>query len=107
VSLCTGISLHSESNFFTGFANDVSEGGVFMATTDVLAVGSEIEVSFTLPGGDKIEATGMVRWVRELDELNLDNFPGMGIGFTSIAKSSLDAIRGFIESREPMFFPES
>ena len=107
ISVCTEISLGSESNFFTGFTGDISEGGVFMATVEVMPVGTEVEVSFTLPTGAKIDAKGQVRWVRELDILNPEQFPGMGIQFTQVPASSVAAIHQFANEREPMFFPES
>lgn len=107
VSLCTEISLASESNFFTGFTNDISEGGLFMATVDVMPIGTEVDVSFSLPSGHKIAAKGEVRWVRDIDELNPENFPGMGIRFTDVNSASVQAIHQFAAEREPMFFPES
>lgn len=106
-SLCAEITLGSDSNFFTGFTNDVSEGGVFVATVNVLPLGTQIDLAFSLPGGPRIEGKGEVRWVRELDDRNPEVFPGMGIRFTEVAATSVAAIHAFAAQREPMFFPES
>jgi uncharacterized protein (TIGR02266 family) len=105
-ALCAEISLGSDSNFFTGFTNDISEGGLFVATVELLPIGSQIDLVFTLPNGPRIEGKGEVRWVRELDELNPEVFPGMGIKFTELSPASVRAIHAFTEHREPMFFPE-
>ncbi|MBL8957899.1 MAG: TIGR02266 family protein [Myxococcaceae bacterium] len=107
VSLCAEISLGSDSNFFTGFTNDVSEGGVFVATINVMPIGTQIDISFQLPGGPKIEGKGEVRWVREFDDRNPEVFPGMGVQFTDIPLPSVQAIHSFTQQREPMFFPEA
>ena len=106
IALCTEITLGSDSNLFTGFTGDISEGGVFMATVEVMPIGTTVDVSFTLPSGAKVEAKGEVRWVRELDVLNPDQFPGMGIHFTQVPASSVAAIHQFANEREPMFFPD-
>ncbi len=104
--LCTEISLGSDSNLFTGFTNDVSEGGVFVATVNLMPLGSHVDVSFSLPGGAKVEAKGEVRWVRVLDERQPDVFPGMGIQFVDIPMPALSAIKSFANDREPMFYPD-
>lgn len=107
VSLCAEISLASDSNFFTGFTNDISEGGVFVATVNLLPIGTQIDLSFSLPGGPKIDGKGEVRWLREFDEKNPETFPGMGIRFLDIPAPSVTAIHAFAQHREPLFFPES
>lgn len=105
-SLCAEITLGSDSNFFSGFTNDISEGGVFVATVNLLPLGTPIDLAFNLPGGPRIEGKGEVRWLREFDERTPDAFPGMGIKFTDIPLPSVAAIHAFAEQREPMFFPE-
>ena len=107
ISLRTEITFHSESNFFTGFTNDISEGGVFLATVNVMPVGTEVELRFSLPGGRQVEARGEVRWVRELDERDSGTLPGMGIRFTMVPTWCVQAIRQFEQEREPLFFPET
>ena len=107
VRLCTEVSLASDSNFFTGFTNDVSEGGLFVATVNLLPIGTQIDLAFSVPGaGARIEGRGEVRWVREHDERNPESFPGMGIAFTWLAPPSVEAIHAFTVTREPMFFPD-
>ncbi len=52
-----------------------------------------------------IEADGHVAWVRELNELNPDMVPGMGIVFDALAPADQRAIDDFIQRRQPMFVP--
>lgn len=107
VSLVTEIAMGSDSNFFTGFTNDVSNGGVFVATFELLPVGSLLDLSFALPGGARIAVRGEVRWVRELDAGDPDVFPGLGIGFVDLPPDAVRAIQAFTAKRDPLFFPDA
>ena len=40
----------SEHNFFTGFMENISSGGLFVATYGLMEIGQRLEVSFTVPG---------------------------------------------------------
>jgi uncharacterized protein (TIGR02266 family) len=108
LSLTAEVGLRSESNFYTGFSDDVSEGGLFIATYALLPVGAKVEVSFWLPSGHEIIATAEVRWVR--DPRRSDDHghisPGMGVRFTDLSSDHLEAIRTFTEMRPPMFFDD-
>jgi uncharacterized protein (TIGR02266 family) len=104
--LCTEISLGSDSNLFTGFTNDVSAGGVFVATLELMPIGTHVDVAFNLPGGQHIEGRGEVRWLREHDDRNPEAFPGMGIQFVDLPLTAVGAIQQFAAEREPMFFPD-
>lgn len=106
VSLQAAIDLHSDTNFFSGFSTDLSVGGLFVATVAHAPIGSEIDLSFTLPTGEKIAAKGVVRWTREVNDKTPHVFPGIGVQFVGLAGESLAIIERFIADREPMFFPD-
>ncbi|MDH5493816.1 MAG: PilZ domain-containing protein [Myxococcales bacterium] len=97
------LGLHSETNFFTGFGGDVSEGGIFVATYERLPVGAELTVHLVLPSGYALSALGRVRWVREALERNSALQPGLGIGFERLEPADLRAIQEFTREREPLF----
>lgn len=107
VRLQTALDLHSESNFFQGFSNNVADGGLFVATVKRLPPGTSVEVQFTLPGGKKLQARGVVRWTREVNDRTPDIFPGVGVQFSELAGETAEAIHQFVTEREPLFFPES
>ncbi|MCC7535514.1 MAG: TIGR02266 family protein [Deltaproteobacteria bacterium] len=96
VSLETTIGMHSESYFYAGRAQDLSDGGIFVATYATLPVGTEVTVSFLLPDGRPILATGIVRWTREARETS---GPGVGVAFDGLARETLEAIRGYVAGR--------
>jgi uncharacterized protein (TIGR02266 family) len=99
------VDMESDHNFFTGFSSDISEGGIFIATVNILALGSEVELSLQLPKGGKIAVRGKVRWIRE-PEADQRSVPGMGIQFSDLTAESRMAIDTFIGKRDPIFFED-
>jgi uncharacterized protein (TIGR02266 family) len=100
------VDLHSDDNFFVGFANDISVGGLFVATHDALPRGATIELVFTLPDGTRVEAEGEVRWTREYNDRVPFEFPGIGIQFKRIAKEHVEAIGRFVSQRDAIFYDD-
>ena len=106
VAIEADIGFQSDSNFFTGFSEDISAGGVFIATFEILAIGSILQVNFTMPDGYLISTPGIVRWVREYNELAEDAEPGMGIQFDGLAENDKTIIESYLSQREPIFYDE-
>jgi uncharacterized protein (TIGR02266 family) len=104
-SLEVDIGFASETNFYSGFSGDVSDGGLFVATWTLLPVGTELLLSFVLPGGRQVSAKGRVQWTRECrDDENVT--PGMGVSFDEdMNDADLEAVRAFVARREPIFHP--
>ena len=98
--------MSSGDNFFNGFSTNISDGGVFIATVTQLPIGTEMDLSFSLPSGEQIKAHGVVRWTREVNDKTPDIMPGLGVQFTQIDEAALAAIQDFVRDREPMFFPD-
>ncbi|MBK6849928.1 MAG: TIGR02266 family protein [Proteobacteria bacterium] len=102
------ISLTSEHNLYAGIANDISEGGVFVATYQPLPVGTEvaIELSFEGVGGPRLRVNGEVRWHRG-DKVASRAAPGMGLRFIDLQDDLRQWIAEFVRQREPEFFDET
>ena len=100
------VDLSSDSNFFTGFSTNISEGGLFVATIHSLPRGTPVELVFSIPGGGKINVRGVVRWTREVNDKEPSIFPGVGVQFLDLSPETVAAISGFVTSREPLFFPD-
>ena len=97
------LTLESESNFYMGLAENLSEGGLFIATHSVKPMGMQIQVSFKLPHvAEPIQAMGVVRWTREYSETS-DTMPGMGVRFERVASHHVEQIREFLAARAPLF----
>lgn len=93
------IGMFSESNFYAGLTEDISEGGLFVATHAPLAVGTKVNVRFTLPAVREIETEGTVVWVRQPVAGN----PGMGIQFKQLSPEDAATIQRFIAKRPPLY----
>lgn len=106
-SVYVGIDVYSDHNFYTGFSLNMSEGGLFVATHNLVAVGSLVVIHMTLPFEDApIVTLAEVRWTRDFVE-GSDTPPGLGLQFVEIDESGLDKVRRFVSTvREPLFFDE-
>lgn len=94
------VSLYSESNFYAGFTENLSAGGLFIATHNLLKIGEKIDLTVTMPNDKKVIAHGVVRWIRVYNEAS-DAPPGMGIQFLSLEGD--DLIKDFLAARAPLF----
>ncbi|WP_375742732.1 TIGR02266 family protein [Corallococcus interemptor] len=106
VRMHTTIDTRSDSNFFTGFSMDISEGGIFIATVEAVPRGTPVELDFTLPGGRPLTVNGVVRWARDGNDRTPDLMPGVGVQFTTLPPEVAHAISSFVATRDPMFYPD-
>jgi uncharacterized protein (TIGR02266 family) len=106
IPMQTQVDMSSDSNVFTGFSTNLSEGGVFVATVDLLPVGTPVDLTFTLPGNTRITVKGEVRWTREIDDRVPDVFPGVGVRFVELGMDAAQALHRFVAEREPLFYPD-
>lgn len=100
------IGATTESNFFVGFSGEISEGGVFLGTYEVLPLGTAIDLLVTLPGGFETRIDGHVAFARDPLDFSADAQPGMGIRFDRLAQDQRDLILRFIRKRAPMFYDD-
>ena len=100
------VSLGSEHNFYAGFVENLSAGGVFVATHLLRPVGEVIELSIHISeAGSTVKGTGEVRWLREYNETS-DVPPGMGVKFLDLEDGAENAIEHFLAQRDPLFFDD-
>lgn len=100
------VTVTSEHNFYAGFVENMSHGGLFIATHQLKPVGERLEFSVHLPGSDEpIRGIGEVRWVRVYSESS-NVPPGMGIRFLNLDDASTARIEAFLAQREPMFYDD-
>jgi uncharacterized protein (TIGR02266 family) len=104
VSMCAEVDLSSDSNFYAGFSTNLSEGGLFIATVSAPPKGTQVELSFTLPGGDRLKARGVVRWTREVNDNLPDMMPGAGVQFVDLPPEVAQSITEFVMLRDPLFY---
>jgi type IV pilus assembly protein PilZ len=105
-SVVLDVTVSSEHNFYAGFVENMSVGGVFIATHQLKPVGDRVELHVNLPGLDQpIRGKGEVRWIRVFsEESNVP--PGMGIKFDALDAADVRSIEQFLAQREPLFYEE-
>ncbi|MDB4967531.1 MAG: Signal recognition particle receptor protein FtsY [Myxococcales bacterium] len=105
VPLEVEVTLESDHNFFTGVAENLSEGGVFVATNHPPDVGSEVGFELVL-GGERFLVMGVVRWVRGERAASAGAPAGCGVRWGHLEDGALEAIRRFITVRDTDFYEE-
>lgn len=106
ISLRTAVHLESDSNLYAGVTNNLSEGGLFVAATELLARGTVLDLEFSLPdGGPPIRTTGVVRWIRE-DLECIEEPPGMGVQFVELDERTAARLERFVEQRDTLYYDE-
>jgi uncharacterized protein (TIGR02266 family) len=103
------VDLESDHNFYTGLTQNISSGGVFIATHVLRKIGERITLKFTLPGSEKVlEVETEVRWIRENSALmrTSDGGTGMGVRFINLSPEASAAINAFVQSRESLYYDD-
>ncbi len=100
------VSHVSEHNFYQGFSENLSDGGLFVQTYQVYKVGDVLSLQLTLPDdADAIVVRGVVRWVRAYDEPS-NTKPGFGLQFQGLEPVDQKRIERFLRLRSPLFYEE-
>lgn len=100
------VSGGSEHNFYAGFVENMSQGGLFIATHTKKNVGERVNFTVNLPGfAEPVSGVGEVRWVRLYSETS-NVPPGVGVRFLELHGNSLATVEAFLKTREPLFYDE-
>lgn len=100
------VNVQSEHNLYAGLAENISAGGLFIATHELQKVGSRIELTLRMPDSDEsYNITGEVRWLRLYNEQS-DTSPGLGVRFLDLPPGASAAIDRFLAQRDPLFFDD-
>ena len=93
------VGLRSRHRFWSGWTENIGEGGVFVATEDLLEIGAAVVLNLKLKGQMGARAFPCeVRWVRHEDE---DGIPaGMGLRFVDLEEEEARRIQQYIETED-------
>jgi Tfp pilus assembly protein PilZ len=99
------LGAHSSSNFYKGLSGHdvIDSGGIFVATYQVPALGQNVLLKVSLPGGYEFEARGVVRWTRDAGAASADAPPGFGAQLTDISPEGRQLVYRYVRNREPLF----
>ena len=101
------VDLESDHNFYTGLTQNISAGGLFIATHALKKIGDRITLKFTLPGNaESVTVETEVRWIRENTALMRAEGTGMGVRFINLSAEASAAINKFLQDRESLFYDD-
>ncbi len=101
------VGVETDHNFYTGFTENISCGGLFVATRDILPIGATFQITLRLPNFDRdVTVNCEVRWQRLEQIHNTDIHPGMGVRFVDLSDSDAEVINAFLVERETIFYDD-
>ena len=96
ISAVIRIDYHTTDSFFTDFADNISNGGMFIATTKPLKPGTRLSLEFLLPECDyPIHVKAKVAWSRSVPSENQKQ--GIGVQFDDLSASTKDKINTIVK----------
>src|SRR5438105_4734913 len=85
------VDCETDDTFLYASIANISAMGIFVRTTDPLAVGTEVRLRFTPPSApDGFMLRGLVQWVNS--NVRTSPNPGMGIRFTELTADDRERI---------------
>ncbi len=78
------VRYRTASSFLFAYSVNLSKGGLFLETDQVLAVGSALTLKLTIPGAGTYEVSGHVTWVRDEPDPDGEGPVGMGLEFDQV-----------------------
>jgi uncharacterized protein (TIGR02266 family) len=87
-----------QHTLMTNYTVNMSNGGVFIETTNIRRVNTPLVIKFNLPSSEAIiTCNARVAWTNESGQLRKSSFPpGMGIQFLDLSLEDLQDIREFL-----------
>jgi type IV pilus assembly protein PilZ len=95
----------ADDTFLYASITNISAMGIFVKTTDPLAVGTSLVLTFAPPGYEAFKLEGQVAWINPLRPNGDNPNPGMGVRFVNLRLEDrerlVEAIRTIAYVREP------
>ncbi len=93
------VEYHFGSSTGVGYTNDISEGGIYLASSPIAPIGTRIYLRMHLPGshaGEPLKIIGL--GTRAIDSAEGKIKPGMGIHFEVAYARTRESLGDFIDS---------
>ncbi len=87
--------VHSDEGMTFSTSTNLSNGGIFISTPEPVQIGSEVQLSITVPDEEEIDIKGIVRWMNESETTECRT--GMGIEFVGISESQKTKLKKVME----------
>jgi uncharacterized protein (TIGR02266 family) len=90
------MSIRNGEKVYKSKTLDISHGGIFLATEEVLAIGTLIDMTFQIPNSQKVvTAVGKVAWVGRAPD-GTGTTAGVGVKFSKIDPADLQVIVDYV-----------
>lgn len=91
------VVVNGESRAFDATSENISSGGMFLHTPEIVPLGTPLSLTFTLPGGaTPITAAAHVAWIRDRDLARPSILCGIGVQFYQLADMDLELLEAFL-----------
>jgi len=91
------IKYGNAEQFFTDYIQNISRGGIFVPTYNPLPPGTRLDISFSLPGWNRlIETEGVVVHSVQGDPEQGGQPAGMGVRFDKLSEENLELIDKYV-----------
>ncbi len=102
LSVAFALSGEAPNDFFPGIMQDISSGGLFIATKQMLPLGTRLRLSFVMERR-QISGHAEVRWLRPPSpNLPAGTDPGMGLSFLDLSIEDRETIEFYIRQNKPV-----
>lgn len=82
----------ASDTFLYASITNISEMGIFVRTTEPLAVGTVLRLCFAPPGGEAFKLDGCVAWINRMRDDGDNPNPGMGVRFIELRPEDRERI---------------
>jgi type IV pilus assembly protein PilZ len=105
IAVSWNVDCVAEDTFLYASIANISAMGIFIRTTEPLAVGTPVDLSFAPPDHEPFRLRGQVAWVNRVRENGDNPNPGMGVRFMELSSESrerlVDVIHAITYVRDP------
>lgn len=96
-----GVTFRSGSDVARTWTQDISKGGVFVATPNPPPIGTQVDLDLELPGGEELRiAATVVRLVHEAQAKEWNREVGCGLSFQAVSSEIRSKLEAFVEAEE-------
>lgn len=85
----------------TAFSGNISQEGMYVATPNILEVGTTVTLGFSVPGGHSpVEVDAEVAWTNESLDEETGLVPGFGVKFVDLDEEARSQIASYVKYRD-------
>ena len=101
------LEIEGDARFYTGFAQNISSGGLFVQTFTVPKVGTPLRLRFRVAGRDEpIEQPAVVAWTRSASDAANPDDVGFGARFLALPPDLVKLLDRVLAASGPHDFYE-